>query len=68
MLDGIVAAENHTRKLLTLGNMLDVIKHYEIGQTTKICHVVNFGKSKRNITDIDGDMKHSLKAKICNNS
>lgn len=65
----IVAAENRTRKLLTLGNMLDVIKHYEVGQTTKICHVVNFGKStKRNSRDIDEEIKHSLKAKISNNS
>lgn len=61
---GRSAAENHTWKSLTLGSILNVVKHYEVGKTTKMCRSINFGEStKRNIRDIAEEIKSSLKAK-----
>lgn len=63
------AAENCTWKSLTCRNMLNVIKHCEVGQPTKMCCAVNFGEStKRNIRDVAEEIKSSLKAKMRNNS
>lgn len=55
-----VAAENCTWKFLTFRDKLDVIKHYEVGQTPTCAVLLILERVLRNIKDIAEERKKAV--------